>query len=74
MRYTKPPLSFSDQAQRLIQHGLMVDDVDLLVHRLSTVSYCCASKPLASTGGGVVERVFRYSDYLNGVSGQLEGL
>ena len=39
MHYQKPPLSFSDQAQRLIQHGLIVDDPHQLIERLSTVSY-----------------------------------
>lgn len=39
MQYQKPPLSFTDQAQRLIDHGLIVSDTDQLVERLSTVSY-----------------------------------
>ena len=39
MQYLKPSLSFADQAQRLIQHGLVIDDANQLVDRLSTVSY-----------------------------------
>lgn len=39
MRYLKPPLSFSDQAQRLVQQGLVVSDLNQLIERLSTVSY-----------------------------------
>jgi abortive infection bacteriophage resistance protein len=39
VQYLKPSLSFADQAQRLIQHGLVTHDVNLLIDRLSTVSY-----------------------------------
>ncbi|MFV9505404.1 MAG: Abi family protein [Oscillochloridaceae bacterium umkhey_bin13] len=39
MRYEKPPLSFAQQADRLIQRGLLVSDRDQLIERLSTVSY-----------------------------------
>ncbi len=39
MHYTKPALSFDQQAQRLIDRGMIVADRDLLVKRLSVVSY-----------------------------------
>ena len=39
MRYTKPPLTFTQQAQRLIARGLIVSDQNLLLDRLSAVSY-----------------------------------
>ena len=39
MRYTKPALSFEQQAQRLIDRGLIVKDKTMLVKCLSTVNY-----------------------------------
>lgn len=39
MRYTKPPLTFAQQAQRLIDRGMIVSDYNLLIERLSAVSY-----------------------------------
>jgi abortive infection bacteriophage resistance protein len=39
MHYLKPPLSFSQQAQRLNDHGLIINDINLVIERLSTVSY-----------------------------------
>jgi abortive infection bacteriophage resistance protein len=39
MNYTKPALSFEQQAQRLIDRGLIVPDKASLVERLSVVNY-----------------------------------
>jgi len=39
MRYTKPALSFEQQAQHLIDRGLIVKDKTILVKCLSTVNY-----------------------------------
>jgi abortive infection bacteriophage resistance protein len=39
MKYTKPALSFADQAQRLIDRGLIVDSKDDLVQCLRQVNY-----------------------------------
>lgn len=39
MRYNKPPLSFADQAQRLIDRGMHVEDTGWLIECLSAVSY-----------------------------------
>lgn len=39
MHYTKPSLTFAQQAQRLIARGLIVSDQNLLLDRLSAVSY-----------------------------------
>ncbi len=39
MHYLKPPLTFEQQAQRLINQGLIINDAKLLADRLSTVSY-----------------------------------
>lgn len=39
MRYTKPPLSFEDQAKLLISRGLIVDDEAELTNYLSNVNY-----------------------------------
>lgn len=39
MKYTKPALSFEQQAQRLLERGLIVPDKAILVKRLSTVNY-----------------------------------
>jgi abortive infection bacteriophage resistance protein len=39
MHYTKPALSFEQQAQRLIDRGLLVADRATLVQRLSSVNY-----------------------------------
>lgn len=37
--YTKPAISYEDQAQRLIQRGLIVDDRSILVDHLRDVGY-----------------------------------
>ncbi len=39
MHYTKPPLSFADQTQRLINRGMIVADRDHLTDCLSSVNY-----------------------------------
>lgn len=39
MKYTKPALSFADQAQRLIDRGLIVESKDYLIQCLSRVNY-----------------------------------
>lgn len=39
MHYTKSPLTFTQQAQRLIDRGMIVSDHNLLIERLSAVSY-----------------------------------
>ena len=39
MKYTKPALPFVDQAQRLIDRGLIVESKDHLVQYLSRVNY-----------------------------------
>ena len=39
MKYTKPTLSFADQAQRLIDRGLIVESKDELIRCLSRVNY-----------------------------------
>jgi len=39
MSYTKPPLNFEEQAQQLIDRGLIVSDQELLTHCLSVVNY-----------------------------------
>lgn len=39
MRYTKPPLNFEEQAQQLIDRGLIVSDQELLTRCLSVVNY-----------------------------------
>ncbi len=39
MKYTKPALSFDQQAQRLLERGLVVEDKDILTARLKTVNY-----------------------------------
>lgn len=39
MRYTKPPLSFDQQADLLISRGLKVSDRNLLIDRLRVVNY-----------------------------------
>ncbi len=39
MKYTKPALPFSDQAQQLIDRGLLVDSKDELTQCLSRVNY-----------------------------------
>ena len=39
MKYTKPPLSFEDQAKLLIKRGLNVDDENELINYLSKVNY-----------------------------------
>ena len=38
MKYTKPPLTFEEQADQLIKRGLIADR-DTLVSRLKSVSY-----------------------------------
>lgn len=39
MKYTKPPLSFEQQAQRLLDRGLIASDKETLVRNLSAVNY-----------------------------------
>lgn len=39
MYYTKPPLTFAQQAQRLIDRGMVVANQNLLLQRLRVVSY-----------------------------------
>jgi abortive infection bacteriophage resistance protein len=39
MKYTKPPLSFEQQAQRLLDRGLIAPDKGTLVQHLSVVNY-----------------------------------
>lgn len=39
MKYTKPALSFEQQAQLLIERGLIIESKDELVHHLSMVNY-----------------------------------
>lgn len=39
MRYTKPPLTFEQQAQRLLDRGMIVADRNQLIERLTAVSY-----------------------------------
>ena len=39
MKYPKPPLTFSDQADRLLQRGLVAPDRDAIVQKLESVSY-----------------------------------
>jgi len=39
VKYTKPALSFEQQAQRLLDRGLIAPDKDLLIKRLSMVNY-----------------------------------
>ncbi len=39
MKYSKPALSFEQQAQRLLDRGLIAPDKNLLIKRLSTVNY-----------------------------------
>jgi abortive infection bacteriophage resistance protein len=39
MRYTKPPLTFEQQAQRLMDRGMIVPDRNQLIERLTAVSY-----------------------------------
>jgi len=38
MKYTKPPLSFEDQAEKLMNRGLVADKNEL-IHRLQSVNY-----------------------------------
>jgi abortive infection bacteriophage resistance protein len=39
MKYNKPPLSFEEQAQLLLDRGLIVSDKEKVVRRLSVVNY-----------------------------------
>jgi len=39
MKYTKPALSFVEQAQRLLDRGLIAPDKETLVRLLSVVNY-----------------------------------
>ena len=39
MKYKKPALSFEDQAQRLLNRGLIAPNKSVLVQRLSVVNY-----------------------------------
>lgn len=39
MKYKKPPLTFEQQAQRLLDRGMIVSDRNQLIERLSAVSY-----------------------------------
>lgn len=41
MKYTKPALSFSDQADLLITRGLIAPSKHHIINKLAAVSYYC---------------------------------
>ena len=43
MKYTKPAMSFEQQAQRLLDCGLIAPDKETFIQRLSVVNYRCVS-------------------------------
>lgn len=62
MKYAKPPLSFPDQADRLLEHGLDADR-DQLIHTLQRVSYSlfrgleASVKQAIAANYGIADRV-----------------
>ncbi len=40
MKYSKPAITFSDQAEQLLKRGLVAQDKQAVIEKLQAVSYC----------------------------------